>query len=801
MLQNYLTVALRNLWKNKVFTLINIFGLSTALACCILMFLFIQGELSYDKFNHNAANIYRVTSIADGTDGKTNLAVTPAPWAPLMKQNYPEIKTYVRLLKDEKSLVGLPKTEQHYEKNFIFCDSTFFNVFSVKLLRGDVHHALGKANSIILTKEIAAKYFGSKDPIGETIELNTSFGRSFTLQVTGISDEPAENSHFTFGALISMQTMGEINNFWSFHMFHSYLLLNQGISKAVLENKFKQFSEKYINNNVNADGRQEIQLQRLSDIHLYSHMVGEIGKNGDIAYLYVFSGITLFVLLIACFNFMNLSTVRSLQRAKEVGIRKVIGARRHQLTKQFLGESVLTAFLALILSLLLAVMLIPAFNRLSETSLSIHTINNYHFILISLFLILFVGVISGIYPALILSSFKSIEVLKGKFLKNVKGDLLRKGLVSFQFIISIALIASTIIVYRQLQFMQTKTLGFDREEVLVVTLPKNAGREKMEGLKNALLSNVKQISVAASSSIPGTQIAINQVQYENADPNKNLSMQMLFVDENFIQTMRMKIIAGRDFSKNYTTDLSEGFILNEEAIKQAGWKTPAQAINKIFKWVLPDRVLKSGKIIGVVKDFNITPLKGPVQPLVMHINPPRFQYLYVRYNDLTPRNEINLVQKKFGEFYTTQPFEYKFLDDSLNSMYATEARLNQLMEYFSGLAILISCMGIFGLSIYSIQQRVKEIGIRKVLGASTTNIVTELSKDFMKPVLIGSIIAVPIVWYAMNKWLQDFTYRIAISGWVFVVSGLAVLIITAATVGYQVIKAAIVNPAKSLKME
>jgi putative ABC transport system permease protein len=801
MFKNYFKTALRNLLKNKIFSFINIFGLAIGLACCILMFLFISSELSYDKFIVHSGNIYRVTSIADGPSGKTDLAVTPSPWAPLMQQDYPEIKSYVRLFKDEKSLVGQPGEEHNYEKDFLFCDSTFFDVFSFNLLKGDPHHALDAPNSIILTKETAAKYFGKNDPIGKPLEITTSFGRVFTLQVTGIADNPPVNAHFSFTALISMQTIGDISNFWSFHMFHTYALLNDGVSANALENKFKRFSEKYINNNPNADGKQEIHLQPITDIHLHSQMTGEIGTNGDITYVYVFSGIALFVLLIACFNFMNLSTVRSLQRAKEVGLRKVVGAERKQLIKQFLGESTLVSVVALILSLVITVLVLPLFNQLSERSLRLNLSNNHYLILLLALLVFFVGIVSGIYPAFVLSSFKPVEVLKGRFIKSFKGDMLRKALVSFQFIISIALIAATMIVYRQLQFLQTKNPGFNKDQVLLVTLPKNSDAKKLEAFKTSLLNNSNVISVAATSTLPGVKIPVNQVHSENDDPDKNASMQMLFVDEDFIKTMQMKVVAGRDFSKKYATDENEGFILNEEAIKQSGWKTPGDAIGKTFEWVLPDKVLKSGNIIGVVKDFNITPLKTAVQSLVMHIAPDRFQYLYVRYNKLTASNAISMAEKKFKEFYTTQPFEYNFLDDTLNSMYKSETRLGEILEYFSALAILIASLGIVGLSIYSIQQRTKEIGIRKVLGANTTDVVAELSKNFLRPVFIAAIIATPVAWWTMNNWLQGFAYRIGISWWIFFAAGLLAVLIALITVSFQSIKAAIANPVKSLRTE
>ena len=801
MIKNYFKTALRNLWKSKGFSAINIFGLAIGLACCILMFLFIRNELSFDKFHKNAGNIYRITSIAEAPDGKTNLAVTPAPWAPLMKKDYPEIKNYLRILKDEKSLIGEPGKEHYYENGLIFCDSTFFDVFSFSLLKGDPKHALEAPNSIILTKESAEKYFGKDDPINKTLEVTTSFGRTLNLRVTGVANQPPANSHFNFHALVSMQTLGDISNFWSYHMFHSYVVMAGGVQRNLLEKKLNQFSEKYINHNPNADGKQEIHLQPLVSIHLHSKMVGELGINGDMNYIYVFSGVALFVLLIACFNFLNLSTVRSFQRAKEVGLRKVVGAERGQLVKQFLGESLLVSFAALILSLLITVLALPLFNQLSERSLNLSFRNDYYLMLLILLLVLFVGIIAGIYPAFVLSSFKPAEVLKGKFQKGSKGNLLRKGLVSFQFVISISLIASTIIIYKQLKFIQTKEIGFDKNKMLVISLPRGGDADKLTGFKSSLLKTQGIVSASAASSIPGTEIPINQVHNENAALNNNSSMQMLFVDHDFIKTMEMKIIAGREFSENYATDKNEGFILNQEALKQSGWPTPASAIGKTFAWVLPGEVLKSGKVIGIVQDFNITPLKSAVQPLVMHIAPQRFRYLYVRYNELSAREAISKVGKTFKDFYATQPFEFSFLDDTINSMYKSETRLGQIIEWFSALAIFIACMGILGLSVYSIQQRTKEIGIRKVLGAGVPGIIRKITNEFLKPVFVAAILAAPITWLVMDKWLQEFAYRIKVNPGVFVVAAAIAILIALITISFQAIKAAMANPVKSLRTE
>lgn len=800
MIKNYFKTAWRNLWRNKVFSGINILGLSIGLACCILMFLFLQQELTYDKFNVNAKNIYRITSIPAEAKDKKELAVTPAPWAPLMKKDYPEIKEYVRLLRDEKMVVG-QKGEQHfYEKDILYVDSTFFNVFSVELERGDVKNALERPNSIILTKEAAQKYFGDVDPIGKTLEVN-SFVGAVDVEVTAIAKKIPASSHFHFSALISMQTLGDMSNFWSYHMFQSYVLLNEKPSAKEAEKKFIDFNNKYIVNNPQADGKQDIYLQPLTDIHLHSKMTGEIGVNSDIAYVYVFAGVAIFILLIACFNFTNLSTARSLSRAKEVGLRKVVGAERSQVVKQFLGEAGFFAMISLVIALGIAYLVLPVFNQLSERELSLDLNRNLSLVIMLFLLVLFVGLLAGIYPAVILSSFKPVEVLKGKLFKTGKKISFGRVLVTLQFVVSIVLIAATILVNQQLKFLQNKKLGFDKDNVVVLTLPKNLDTTRLETFKAALINNPGIRAVAASQSIPGPLIPVNQVNDGNADLSKALSMQMLFTDIDFVRTMNMKIIAGRDFSKDHPTDRTEGFILNEEAVKKTGWRSPSDAIGKTFQWVLPNAVLKSGKVIGVVQDFNITPLKTAVQPLVMHVLPIRFQYLYVRFDQSKAENVVSTIEKTFNQFYAKQSFEYSFLDDTLAMMYKSERKLGTIFSYFAFLAISIACLGILGLSLYSIQQRVKEIGIRKVIGASVPGITTLLVKEFVQPVFIATVIAVPIVWYGMNKWLEDFAYRITISWWVFAVAGILTLMIAILTVSLQAIKAAVANPIKSLRTE
>lgn len=800
MFENYFKTAWRNLIKNKFFSAINILGLSIGLACCILMFLFIQYELGYDKFNPNAELIYRVTSQSYGPNGKTDLAVTPAPWAPLMLKDYPEIKTYTRLLKAEKTDIGRPGLQHFYESDLLYADSTLFDVFRLQIVKGDSKKALDAPNSIILTAETAKKYFGDENPIGKTLEVNSFVGK-ITAEVTAVAKELPANAHFKFNSIVSLQTLGDLSWMWSFHMFQTYLLLNPGASAGELETKLPAFADKYINNNPQADGKQDIHLQPVTSIHLHSNMVGEIGVNSDITYIYVFGGVAIFVLLIACFNFTNLSTARSLTRAKEVGLRKVVGAERRQLLGQFLSETTLFALISLLFALAITWLVLPLFNQVSERELGLHLAKNSSLFLLLFSLVVTVGLVAGFYPALVLSAFKPVEVLKGKFIKNNKGVSFRKFLVTLQFAVSIILIASTILVKRQLNFLQNKKLGFDKENVAIITLPKDKDSTVLVSLKASLLNEPSVVSVAASSSVPGVNVPVNQVNDGSADLNKAQSMQMLFTDEGLVSALKMKMIAGRSLSADYPTDKTEGFVVNEEVVRKLRWKDPQAALGKTIQWVRPDKVLKKGSVIGVVENFNISPLSQAVQPLVMHYSALRLQYLYVRFRQISSATAINAVEKKFTEFFPKQSFEYSFLDDTLNHLYTSEQKLSTIFSWFSLLAIVIACLGVLGLSLYSIQQRTKEIGIRKVLGAGVANITTELLKEFLKPMLIASVAAIPITWFLMHRWLQDFAYRTNISWWIFVVAGALAIAIALITMSSQTIRAARANPVKSLRSE
>ena len=800
MYNNYFKVAWRNLWNNKLFSLINLSGLSAGLACCILIFLFIQHELSYDRFHAQARNIYRLTSVMQRTNGESELAVTPAPWAPLMKKNFPEIKNYTRLLKDERAVMGVPGQQHFYESRLLYADSTFFSVFTVTMRQGEIGKALARSNSMVLTADAAQKYFGDTDPIGKVLEVN-SFGRSYNVEVTAVVDELPPTSHFRFDFLVSMETLGDLSDMWAFHMFQSYLLLNDNALPGSVQEKLPALADKYITNNPKADGKNDIHLQRLTDIHLRSHLIGEIDTNGNITYVYVFEGVALFILLTACFNFANLSTAKSLARAKEVGLRKVVGAQKNQLLAQFFSETILFALIALLIAVGLTYVMLPLFSQIAGRELIIDFRKNYPLLLTLIVLVGGVGLIGGLYPALVLSAFRPIEVLKGKFSKSNSGTSFRKVLVSFQFVISIALIASTLIVGKQLDFVQTKHPGFNRENVVVLTLPTDADSARLESFKSELLNDHMMISAGASSTLPSENIAVNQMNDGNSDLSTGSAMQMLFIDNDFVSTIQMQLIAGRNFDKKSDNDLEEGFIINEEAVKKFGWQTPNEAIGKTVQWVSPTEIRKKGKVIGVVKDFNITPLRTAVQPLVMHYQPQRLRYLYLRVNQGNATRAITSVQKQFNQFFPQQSFEFTFLDDTLNNLYRGEQKLSAVFSSFSFLAIFIACLGVFGLSFYSIQQRIKEIGVRKILGASTFRITSHLLKEFVKPVIIASFIATPIAWYLMNEWLKDFAYHIEISWKVFFIVTLSVLVLTLLTMIVQSVKAALANPVESLRNE
>jgi putative ABC transport system permease protein len=807
MIYNYLKIAFRSLLKYRFIFFTNLFGLTVGFTCCLLILTYILNELSYDKYNVQANRTYRVTRFFGNTaTGVANLqlgAVAP-PFAPLLKNDFNEIETITRMLR-----IGSYTT--HYqdkvfnEQDVYFADEHFFNIFTVKTLSGNPATALTDPRTVMLSKETAEKYFGKEDPMNKLIRM----GDDMTFKVTGVYQPFPDNAHFHPNIMLSFNTLkdtavyGEkqLNTNWGNNSFFTYMLLPENYDAKKLEAQFPAFIDRHMNE---GDGDQKasswtsLSLQKLTDIHLRSHLDSEQEENGDIKRVYIFSAIALFILLIACINYMNLSTARSILRAKEIGIRKVAGAQKSELILQFLSESTLISWMAMLLALLLTWQTLPWLNKLSGGTLSIGMLLHWQ-ILVPLFLVPFVtGIIAGIYPALFMSSFRPVKVLKG-FMKVGGGNIsFRQVLVTTQFAISIVLIICTAIVFRQLQYMQEKSLGFDRDHIM--TMGYNGGiSDRYESFRTELLANSNIKSIGRSSRIPtGRLLDAQGAAIEKGDTlaQVKVDIKCIAADFDFNKTYGVKILAGRDFSRSYGLDTA-GFLLNQTAVNALGMHSNEEIIGKNFRYGG-----QRGKVIGVFNDFHFESMHQKIIPLVMYM--PR-QADYGRISVKVAGNNMAAavahIENVWKKFLPDTPFEYTFLDDNFDRLYRSENRQGSIFTLFACIAIFIACLGLFGLSAFTISQRVKEIGIRKVIGASVTGIVTLLSKDFLKLVAIASLIAFPLAWYAMNSWLQNFAYRSNIPWWIFAAAGIIAVVIALVTISFQAIKAANANPVKSLRSE
>ncbi len=794
MIKNYFKIAFRNLWKNKVFSFINIMGLTVGMTACFLIFLYVKFELSYDSFHTKADHIYRLVS-----DIKTPTEVLHASgpaWAvaPNAKDEFPEIESFVRIATDDNVLIkkGNIKFE---ETNAAWADSAFFKVFDFKLLKGNPNTALKEPFSVVFTETAAKKYFGNSDPIGQTLLIT---GDKLPAKVTGIMKDIPENSQIKADVVLSMTTITQkfnqkLDSQWGNYGARAYLLLKPGTNAKLLEKKFPAFLER-------RDGEEmkKIQmyptlfLEPLKDVYLYS--TRDDSKTGHITNVYIFSVIAIFILLIACFNFINLTTARSAERAKEVGIRKVVGAGKRQLAAQFIGESVVLCLIAFILTFFLSWLLLPLFNQLAGKTISSGIFAHINYLVLLFFASIGIGLLAGIYPALVLSSFKPVVVLKGRFATGTRGIFLRKGLVIAQFTISIALIIATIVVYRQMNFMRNQDLGFSKDQMMVIDT-------NGDPAKNAFEQAVKELpsvkSTAMSGSVPGGGNPGAYSEIENRKGDMQIAnLDLYFVDFNYIGQYKIKMAAGRGFSKDFATDTTQAMVLNEAAVKMFGYTSPEQAIGKRFKqWG------REGRIIGVMKDFHYRSLEEEIKPLSMRIEPNNCNLISIKVAASNLPKTIAAVENKWKTLIPDRPFSYYFLDEFFNRQYRSEQRFGNLFLNFAILAIFISCLGLLGLASYSTIQRTKEIGIRKVLGASVSGIASLLSKDFIKLVLIAFVVASPIAWIGMHKWLRGFAYRIDIGWWVFILAGVLAILVALLTVSFQAIKAAIVNPVKSLRSE
>jgi len=798
MLKNYIKVALRNMKRQKGYSLINILGLAIGLACCLLILVYVQYERSYDRYHKNADHIYRVVEELNFFGEKNHMAITPAPFAPAMKNEFPEVKEAVRFMKgnfSEGKVLVTHGTDNYYEDKWFFADHSVFEIFTFPLIKGDAKSALKEPFTVVISEEKARKYFGDEDPIGKILTLSDRYNQS-DFMVKGVLKDIPKNSHFRFDFLASFATMEKrfpkwVQN-WFNHMYYSYLFLDENASPEALERKFPDLILKHAGKEAQAALKPH--LQPLTAIHLYSHLDVEIEANSDAVYVIIFSAVALFILMIACMNFMNLATARSACRTREIGMRKVVGARRLQLVGQFLGESILFSFIALPLAVVMMELLLPAVRAFTERDLGFNYLNNWPILFMLIGITLVVGLVAGIYPALILSAFDPIRILKGKLSSGSRGSSLRKGLIVFQFAVSIILIIATGIILSQVRYIRTKKLGFNKDQVLVLNIKDKELRNKYEVFRAELSKNPSILNVTASSGIPGRVLHHWYFSTEGLQEKKERpGMWVMMVDHDFIKTLGMEIVEGRDFSRDYATDEKEAIILNESAVRKYGWDSPLGRNIKTEN--------KDGYVIGIVKDFHFKSFYQQIEPIMIYISPRYFEFLSVRIAADKIPEAMAFIKKEWKELAPNRPLDYLFLDDDFDKVYRNEERTGRIFGYFSILAIFVACLGLFGLAAFTGEQRTKEIGIRKVLGATTSNIVALLNKEFIKWVLVANLIAWPVAYYAMNRWLQSFAYRTSISPGIFVFSAAAAFLIAVLTVSSQAVKAAVSNPVEALRYE
>jgi putative ABC transport system permease protein len=803
MIKSYINIAWRNIKKNKVFSFINITGLSLGISVCFIIMLYVQDELSYDRYNEHADRIARIQFKATINGGEISEAGIMAPVAQALKHDFPEVEDATRLL-----FTGSPKvaygTKSLTIDHFAFADPDFFNVFTLPLLSGDAKTALSQPHTIVLSSLAAGKFFGNEDPIGKALDINGGL-----YKVTGVFDKIPANSHFHADMLASMVGLQSAqSDSWMEGSFFTYLLLKPGTDLAVLEARFPDMVKKYMGPQIQREMGLSLDqfrtkgnklgfiLQPLVAIHLHPTATNELEPAGNATYVYVFGAIALFMLVIASMNFINLSTASASKRAKEVGVRKVIGSARSQLIKQFLIESSLVVLIALLISLVLIYFSLPVFNQISGKDLIFAP--NLRIIGDLAALGILVSLAAGIYPAFVLSSFKPIAILKGNPAGGNRSFGMRSVMVVFQFFISVSLIVGTIVVYQQMRYIQAKDLGYNKEQVL--TIPNSYALGKNEKVfKDLMVRDPRIVNATMSYYKPaGPTNSNNSLVYVQGHDNTLLRGVGYHVDEEYIPTLGMQMATGRNFSKDMGTD-SSAMILNEAAVKALGLNLK-DAVGKNVVQENSDRGTNfSYQVIGVVKDFNFQSLHEQISPLIMTLEPEGGIIFKVRTADIA--GLLATMKKQWDAFNTNEPFTYSFLDDLYNKTYAGEQKISTILTIFALLTIIVASLGLFGLVTYAAERRIKEIGVRKVLGASVTQITGMLSAHFIKLVIVACLIAFPVSWWGTNKWLQSFAYRMTIHWWIFALAGLAAMVIALITLSFQAIKAALMNPVNSLRSE
>lgn len=808
MFKNYFKIVFRNAKKHPMYVLINLIGLAIGMAVSIVILLYVQFELSYDKYHPDADRIYRVSRAWFNQDGAESLHLghLAPPFGPLIQSDFPEDVEVAARLFNFNALIK-SRGNSMEEERFFFADPESFDLFSWKIIEGEGRSALSEADGIILTETTAKRYFGDESAVGKELQAELA-GQEFTFQVRGVMEDMPENSHFHVDFLGSMIPVVQfyggqeafMSNFGS-NNFSTFLKLAEGVDGKAFEAKLPAMIDRHMGENqagIPMSKGTKLTLWPITDVHLYSNLASEIEPNGNMDYVIVYLAVALFILLIACINFMNLSTARSSLRSMEVGLRKVMGADKMILIRQFMGESFVMTLFSMILAIVLVYLFLPTFSDFTERSLSLNFIENPEYLLGVFGLIAFVGLISGSYPALFLSGFMPAKVLKGAFKAGKGHENFRSLLVIGQFAISVILIVAVLVVVRQLNFMQSKDLGFQKEDIVV--LPTSAQiNENYLILKDRLENHPGIQEVSLSSRVPSGRLLDSQgttAEVNGELTQLNVRIADIHVAHNFLETYGIPLKAGRNFDFQRASDSTEAFILNEEAIRAIGWSSPEEAIGKQFLYGI-----RRGFVTGVMQDFHFESLHQPIVPIVFMISQNRNNQVSIKIDAAQREEVLAYLEGEWAQLRPDYPFEPLFVDEGFNRQYEAEAKVKTIFTFFSVLAILISILGLLGLVTFATEQRTREIGIRKVMGAETGNILVLLGKDFLKLVAIGFLIAIPVSWFGMSSWLEDFAYKTGISWTTFLWAGLIAGIIAAATVTSQTLKAAWSNPVKSIKNE
>jgi putative ABC transport system permease protein len=802
MFRNYLKIALRNIKRYKGFSFINIFGLAIGMAVFIIIGLNIQYELSYDTHFENADRIYRVASEVWQSDAHYYHVGTPGPLANTLVEEYPEVESAVKIWKWTTGEVNLVSEKKSIFENLFYASPEVFDFFGIPFVNGDPETSMRDPFSIVLSEKLAEKYFGRENPVGKTF----TYRDRLDFTITGIFKNMPDNSHFKMDLITPFSTFVSLNgdwiNRWNAGGSHCYILLRERADPIELEKKFPQLLEKHRvgDSAIEENYKDRLFLQPLKSIHLHSNIRGEFSDNYNIKYIYIFSSLGFIILIIAFVNYMNLSVTQSFRRSTEVGMRKVVGARKGQLVKQFLGESIIITFVVLIISIVLAAGVLPVINNILGRQLNFSLIENPQFpqyILGAVILIIMIGILAGSYPAFLISSTRPVSILKGKYFGKIKGNMLRNLLIAFQFSITIFALISTMIVRNQLNYINSKDIGYNKEQILVLDVKRrNEVLSNIQTLKTEFLRNPNILAVSCSSNLPNDIFRRGNSEFPQKDSVKPFEFCVNSVDYDFVDVYGIEIVEGRNFSRDFSSDMQGAVLINEKAAKNCAWDSPVGREFRFWgNW--------SGRIVGIMKDFHIQSLHYPLMPVFFVLVPQYEHTVYISIKIKTGNipDTIGYIKNTFKDVVPNFPLDYYFFDEAFNRDYMSDHDMGRIFSGFAILTIFIACLGFFGLVAFSAQQRTKEIGIRKVLGANISNLLVLLTKEFVQWVIIANIFAWPLAYYFMNKWLQSFAYRIDLNVWIFILSGLAALVIALLTISYQIIKAATANPVDSLRYE